>query len=96
MSNQSTEAATLRLPERFNVESAGAVLAQIEQGMRGASAIRVDCSRVSVVDSAGLQLLVVARRAADTAGKRLDLEEVPSGLAEDARLLGVEQLLGLA
>ncbi len=96
MSIQNTEAATLRLPERFNVESAGQVLEQIEQSLRDASVLRIDCSGVSVVDSAGLQLLVVARRAAAALGKRLDLEEVPGGVEDDARLLGVEQLLGLA
>ncbi|MFW6093665.1 MAG: STAS domain-containing protein [Pseudomonadota bacterium] len=88
-----SEGVSIRLPERLGVEQVADVLAGIPaHGV--AQTLRLDCSEVASVDTAGLQLLLVLRRAARDAGGTLELAHVGPELRESARLLGVEASLG--
>jgi len=55
--------------------------------------IRLDLSRVNEVDSAGLQLLLAARREAEARGKTLCLAEPGQAVAEILKFCGLSSLL---
>ena len=95
MATKRRNGATIELPERFTVEAVADVLGEVRSRSGRAKTIRVDASSVCTVDSAGLQLLVAARRDIEAAGKTFELESVPDAMADSARLLGLAPMLDL-
>jgi ABC-type transporter Mla MlaB component len=84
------------LPERFTIDAAADALAAITGRAGGVSSLTLDCAEVMAVDTASLQLLAVLRRDFAEDSRTLELAAVPELMADDARLLGLDELLGLA
>jgi phospholipid transport system transporter-binding protein len=59
----------------------------------GAGALEIDCSAVTVADSAGLAVLLDWMRTAKSAGRPLRYAHLPAGLTALARISEVEELL---
>ena len=59
----------------------------------GADALEIDCSAVTVADSAGLAVLLDWMRTAKSAGRPLRYAHLPAGLTALARISEVEELL---
>jgi anti-sigma B factor antagonist len=57
----------------LTIYEAAAAKAALLEALQGADGIEVDLSAVSELDTAGAQLLVLAKREADTAGKAFAL-----------------------
>jgi len=56
----------------------------LNSALSAADQIVLDCSQANEVDVSFLQLLYAARRAADSAGKRIALSEPPNGPLDEA------------
>lgn len=95
MATRKKDADALRLPERFTVEAAGDVLAEIRARAAESDTVRIDASEVTAADTAGLQLLAAVRLDLEGGGKRWQLDKVPQPVADSARLLGLGSALGL-
>lgn len=61
----------------------------------GAATVVIDGSRVGEIDTAGLQLLLAARRSVESCGGRLRWQSLTPALASAARMLGLERDLGI-
>lgn len=94
MASSRKEADTVRLPERFTVEAAAGVLADIRARAGKSDTVRIDASAVTAADTAGLQLLAAARRDLVVEGKSCELDGLPESVADSARLLGLAPILG--
>lgn len=85
-----TEPAAIRLPERLDVGTSADVRRLLHEAVdHCVGDLRLDASRVDVIDAAGLGVLVGARRRADLVGVRIILVDVPMRLD---RLLAVTRL----
>ena len=84
----------VRLPERFTVEAAADVLAEIRAHAGRSDTVRIDAAAVTAADTAGLQLLAAARRDLIAEGKSCELDGLPESVADSARLLGLAPILG--
>lgn len=95
MATKKKSGGEVRLPERFTVEAAADVLEEIRKAA-SADEVRIDLSDVAVIDTAGVQLLVVARQGIEAGGKRCAIHSAPETVVDIVRLLGLDQLVELA
>ena len=88
-------APSLRLPQVLTQKQARSVLVQLQPLVQGARDTRVpvDASAVAQFDSSALAVLLALRRTALGAGRQLEVQHLPAGLAAMARLYGVMDLL---
>jgi len=82
-------------PERLSVENTVDLLERLTAGDAVESGARLDLSAVASVDTAALQMLLVARRHLNGAGAALEWQDVSPVVADEARLLGLDELLAL-
>jgi len=94
MATRKNGSGAVRLPERFTVEAAADVLADIRTRAGKSDTVRIDASAVTAADTAGLQLLAAARRDLVAEGKSCELDGLPESVADSARLLGLAPILG--
>jgi len=94
MASRKKGADAIRLPERFTVEAAADVLADIRARAEKSDTVRIDAAAVTAADTAGLQLLAAARRDLIVEGKSCELEGMPESVADSARLLGLATMIG--
>ena len=88
---------TIALPATLDASSANAALAQLQQAVQAAApaaACTLDARAVQRFDSAGLAVLLAARRQALAAGKTLVVAQWPAQLLSLAQAYGVAHLLG--
>ena len=85
-----------RISGSLSFANARAVLLASRRSFRGAPKPEIDLSAVERSDSAGLSLLVEWSRVAQAAGQPITIRNAPVQLRSMARLVGVEDLLGLA
>ena len=86
---------TLQLPSELTYRQARDCLLQVRPLVTGfaANVVPVDASAVKVFDSSALAVLLACRRAAQAAGKQLQVLGLPKGLQSMAALYGVDGLL---
>ena len=88
--------AMLSLPSTLTNAHANACLQQLQAGVAqlpaGGVAV-VDASALAVFDSSALAVLLETRRAAQAAGKTLQVTGLPASVQTLARLYGVDGLL---
>lgn len=96
MATRKKAPAVLSLPERFTVEHAADVLAEARACAGKSGKVTLDLGGVRTVDTAGMQLLAVVCRQMKADGRDLELKSAPELIGENARLLGLDELLELA
>lgn len=67
----------------------------LQEALAASDAIDVDLSRVSEIDSAGVQLIVAARKQAFTDGKEMRIVAHSAAVVEVLELLDLHMCLGL-
>lgn len=80
-------------PERLTVENAAALLEQVRASAAAGADVRIDLAAVKTADTAGIQLLAVARRCLQRDGRQCHLLGPTETILEAAALLGVRHLL---
>lgn len=85
--------ATIALPAVLTIAEARATLAQLRQAMAAEAAPVIDGSALKTLDSSAIAVLLDCQRQAVAAGKRLQLQALPTKLIELARLYGVDALI---
>jgi len=96
MAEQRTEAEQAALPERLSVENAAEVLADLLADETAGANRSLDLSPVIRIDTAALQMLLVAKRHLSLTGDGLRFQHVGQIVLEEARLLGLDELLELS
>lgn len=86
--------ATITLPARCELETTTALRAELLRGLR-AGPLVLDCTRLTSIDAAGLQLLCAAALAATRSGDPIAWRAPPTVLLEAASTLGLVEVLGL-
>jgi phospholipid transport system transporter-binding protein len=87
----------MKLPEHATLEHAATLAATLPAAVAdGNGVLRVDASALKSYDSSTIALLMQARRLAQAAGRGFAVDQVPTQLAQLARLYGVEELLSLS
>jgi len=71
------------------------LVAALAAGAQG-TALRVDLTGASEIDSAGVQVLIAARHSATAGGRSLQVEAVSPAVQEVVDLMGLSAHLGLA
>lgn len=84
----------LELPARITIHEVRALHQQLLAQI-GAWELVLDGSRVEQVDTAGLQLILAARRSAEAAGGRLEWRPLPAAVLHATRALGLDGEFGL-
>jgi len=82
-------------PERLSVENAGELLDRLKALAGGQGDCRLDLGAVASVDTAALQMLLVARKEFAASGAELEWQNVSAVVAEEAALLGLDEPLAL-
>lgn len=88
-----TAVATLRLPAETTIYAAAALKEALLESLARTESLELDLSGVEEFDSAGLQLLLLTRREAAAAGKRLRLIEPSAPVRGVLTLLGLDEAL---
>ena len=85
----------LALPHELTLAQATACLARLTQALPGEGGPQVvlDASALTRFDSAALAVVLACRRQALASGKQLQVQGLPSRLADLAALYGVDGLL---
>jgi anti-anti-sigma factor len=73
----------------LTIQNAASVRAQLLVALRDGGVVEIDLTEVGEFDSAGLQLLVAARKSAEIAGKRLQLAGPSPAVAEVLEFLAM-------
>jgi anti-sigma B factor antagonist len=94
--NDSDGRRRLALAGELTIYAAAAVKAPLLAPLADADAIDIDLAGVSEIDTAGVQLLLLARREAEAAGKRLAFAAPSAAVAELAALYGLDGFAGTA
>lgn len=82
-------------PERLSVENAGELLTRLGSLAEAQADCCLDLGAVATIDTAALQMLLVARQALAASGAELEWRNVSAVVAEEAGLLGLDELLAL-
>ncbi|HEX8986567.1 MAG TPA: STAS domain-containing protein [Rhodocyclaceae bacterium] len=85
-------AATVRriaLDGELTVQSAAATRERLLAALAGSDVLELDLGGVAEFDSAGLQLLLAARKSAQAAGKRMRLFRPPAAVVEVLEFLAL-------
>jgi anti-anti-sigma regulatory factor len=82
-------------PARLDVAAAAELRLALLTHLAVANELALDVSELAYIDTAGVQLLCAATRAAQGNGKGVTWIGVSSALASAARQLGVDRALGL-
>jgi len=69
------EASRLRLEGELTIYTAGELKARLLEALAGTDALELNLGDVTEIDTAGAQLLILTKREAALAGKRLTLSE---------------------
>ena len=86
-------AGTLQAPEELTVQQIRDFGASLLASLRMGQALKVDLSRVQHLDTAGLQLLLLARREAGGMGLPLDYVAPASIVVETLQFCGLTDVL---
>lgn len=89
-------ATTLGLDGELTIYRAAELKAQLLEALEGAGALEVDLSGVTEIDSAGVQLLLLARRHAQSLGRELTLRAPSAAVLEVFELLDLAAYFGVA
>lgn len=79
----------------MTIHRAGELRRLLEDALTPSGGIDVDLSRVSEIDSAGVQLIVAARKQAFADGKEMRIVAHSAAVAEVLELLDLRMCLGL-
>ena len=86
----------MQLPADATLNHAAALAATLPAAVAaGSGPLRLDASALTAYDSSTIALLLQAQRAAQAAGRSLEISGAPPKLVELARLYGVDGLLPL-
>lgn len=88
--NGADQGASLQLDAELNIYSAAATRDALLAAMRGSATLVLDLSQVCEIDSAGVQLLLAARR---QPGCALELRHHTSAVSEALALFGLDHQL---
>jgi phospholipid transport system transporter-binding protein len=83
----------IALPAVLTIGEARATLAQLQQAMAAEAAPVLDGSALKTLDSSAIAVLLDCQRQAAAAGKRLQLQGLPTKLVDLATLYGVDALI---
>ncbi|AKJ27662.1 STAS domain-containing protein [Caldimonas brevitalea] len=88
----------LLLPATLTAREANDTLRMLQQGLRAQTGdtLLVDASGLQHFDSAALAVLLECQRLASAWGKRFEVRQLPTQLANLAGLYGIDELLPLA
>ena len=86
---------TLDLGTKCTIIRAEELHAQMETLLQSEHDVEVDCSQLEQVDTSALQLLLSFHSALHQAGRQLTWKSPTEQTITSAKLLGLEQLLGL-
>jgi len=95
MKRRTRKSVGVKLPAQFDIRVVREVHASLREELLRSQGLQVDASAVQTTDTAALQLLLVARRAAQSAGHSFEWIETSEALRATSRLLGLAELLGL-
>jgi ABC-type transporter Mla MlaB component len=84
----------LGLPERLLIQDVRAFAEHVRAAF-GSGALRIDSTQLDQIDTAGLQLLLAARRAAAEQGLAFEWMNASAYLSARARAAGLNDALGL-
>lgn len=85
----------LALPREFDIRTLGSLPAELRERAAAGSALAIDGSAVAAIDTAALQLLIAARRAAAARALAFEWRDPSEALRATSRLLGLCAALGL-
>lgn len=92
---QRNEGHTTVIPEsEMTIYTAGELKASLEGAFAGCESLEIDLAEVSEMDTAGLQLLLAAKRKARSGGKTLCLKGHSEAVLHVFELCGVTGYLG--
>lgn len=92
--NARTDNAVLLMGPELTIYSAAPVRAQLLDALSSTSALTLDLSQVCEIDSAGMQLLLAARRMASDTGATLVLASHTPAVLDALGLFGLDQQCG--
>jgi anti-anti-sigma factor len=92
-SNQQSAGNALRVQGEMTIYRAGELAKSILAKLKKKPATRLDLSEVTEIDSAGLQILLMANRIASAAGSRLQLVAPSACVVEVLALCNLSHLL---
>jgi anti-sigma B factor antagonist len=85
-----TRAEASRLTGDLTIQTAADTRATLLAWLAGGEDLEVDLSRVSELDTAGLQVLLLAKREAAQRGRRLRLRALPPVVLEVLHIVGLD------
>lgn len=94
MDNAASPAATLRLEGEMNIYHVNEIKAQVLDALDGPSPLEVDLSGITEVDTAGLQLLILAKREAARLDKNVRFTGHSPAVLEVMDLCNLSGLFG--
>ncbi len=80
--------------EALEVDDVEACRPRLLEALEAGGPIRIDLGRLTRIDTAGLQLLLACRRAAEAAGRAFDCLAPPPFAVQAARLSGLVAAVG--
>ena len=87
--------AVLKLPAHFDIRSVGDVAEALRDCASSARPVLIDAADVTSTDTAGLQLLLAARRAAQARSVAFEWRGISEALRATSAIIGLSEALGL-
>lgn len=87
--------AVLKLPAHFDIRGVGEIAEALRDCASSARPVLIDAGGVTTTDTAGLQLLLAARRAAQARAITFEWRAVSEALRATSAIIGLSEALGL-
>ena len=87
--------AVITLPAHFDIQSVAGVAEMLRERVNAAAPLLIDAAGVTSTDTAGLQLLLAARRAARARAVAFEWRGVSDALRATSATIGLSEALGL-
>lgn len=88
-----TNSAVIKMPKRFDYSSSSEFNGAIAVALEQAGTINLDCADLDYIDSAGIGLLVMAQKKAQSRQSRLVITNLKSGPKEILLLANLQKII---
>ena len=88
--------AIIKMPKRFDYSSSVEFNSQIPTALEGSGAITLDCSALDYIDSAGIGLLVMAQKKAQSHQEKIAIVNLKAAPKEILQLANLQKIIDIS
>ncbi len=91
-----SDSAVIKMPKRFDYSSSSTFNQDVLSALEGADVITLDCAEMEYIDSAGIGLLVMAQKKAQSRQSKIAIANLQSTPREILKLANLQKIIEIS